>query len=159
MTEPLQWIEHEVELSKLNEFAHNPRNISKKAFERLVQSIKQDGYHARIITDSDFNIIAGHQRKKALLAAGWLPSASISVLTPSRPLTQDEFQRINIRTNLEFGDFDMDILANNFDMEFLKDAGMEFAINTDQSLDLEEAKLDDCETNKLCKKCPYRENE
>lgn len=159
MTEPLQWIEKELPISDLNEYANNPRTITKKAFERLVQSIKQDGYHDRIIIDIDCNIIAGHQRKKALLAAGWLPSDRIKVLSPTRALTQNEYKRVNIRTNLEFGDFDMDILANNFDMDFLKDIGMEFDIAADPELDLSEAKLDDCETQKLCKKCPYRENE
>jgi hypothetical protein len=155
----LEWLEREVEIGSLVDYKHNPRTISKKAFERLVQSIKQDGYHARIVIDDNYNILAGHQRKKALLSAGWLPTDKIKVLYPSRPLSQKEFARINIRDNLEFGDFDMDILANNFDMDFLKETGMEFAIDMPAPLDLDEAKLDDCATDKLCKKCPYRENE
>lgn len=153
----LEWLEKEVPLGILNEYAHNPRTITKKAFDRLVQSIKQDGYHARIVIDTSNNIIAGHSRKKALYANGWGETDCIKVLYPSRPLSDEEFKRVNIRDNLEFGDFDIDILANNFDVDFLKDIGMEMTFSTTPDLDLEPAMLDDYEGTKLCKKCPYSE--
>lgn len=153
----LEWLEKEVPLSALNEYAHNPRTITKKAFDRLVESIKQDGYHARIVVDTNDNIIAGHSRKKALQASGWSETDCVKVLYPTRSLTEEEFKRVNIRDNLDFGDFDLDILANNFDIDFLKDIGMEMTFSTAPDLDLEPAMLDDYEGEKLCKKCPYNE--
>lgn len=39
--------------------------------DTLAAHIKEDGYHQRIIVDSDYTIIGGHQRKKALYTAGY----------------------------------------------------------------------------------------
>ncbi len=152
----LEWNEADILLSNINDYEHNPRSITKKAFERLVESIKQDGYHGRILVDTHGIIIGGHSRKKALLAAGYKSSDWVKVLTPSRELTAEEFKRINIRDNLEFGDFDMDILSSHFDVGFLKDIGMDITFNDTPGLDLEKAELD-MNDEKLCKKCPYKE--
>ena len=51
----------------LKDYEQNPRRISKKDFEKLVESIKQDGYHQPMLIDFDNVIISGDKRKKALL--------------------------------------------------------------------------------------------
>ena len=66
----LNWTSKAIQISELKEYEHNPRRIGKKEFEKLVSSIKEDGYHQRIIVNQDNIIIGGHQRKKALLEAG-----------------------------------------------------------------------------------------
>jgi site-specific DNA-methyltransferase (adenine-specific) len=120
----LNWTSKTIQISELKEYEHNPRRIGKKEFEKLVSSIKQDGYHQRIIVNQDNIIIGGHQRKKALLEAGLKESDTVEVLIPDRKLTQKELDRINIRDNLSFGEYDFDILANRFDTETLVDFGM-----------------------------------
>ncbi len=123
----LFWLHKAIKLKDLRDYEHNPRPISKKDFERLVESLEQDGYHTRIIVDTYNNntIIGGHSRKKALLKAGYSPEDAVDILYPSRPLTPTEFKRLNIRDNLVFGAFDFDVLANHFNPVELIDWGLE----------------------------------
>lgn len=111
----MQWLEKEVQIKDLKDYKNNPRSISKEEFEKIVNSIKEDGYHQRIMVDLDGTIIGGHQRKKALKKAGFKDKDIIKVLMPERKLTEEEFKRLNIRDNGSFGDWDVDIIANNFD--------------------------------------------
>ena len=120
----LNWTSKTIQISELKEYEHNPRQISKDDFAKLVNSIKQDGYHQRIIVNQNNIIIGGHQRKKALLEAGLKESDTVEVLVPDRKLTQEELDRINVRDNLSFGEYDFDILADRFDAETLVDFGM-----------------------------------
>ncbi len=120
----LNWTSKTIQISELKEYEHNPRRIGQKEFEKLVSSIKEDGYHQRIIVNQDNVIIGGHQRKKALLEAGLKETDTVEVLIPDRKLTQKELDRINIRDNLSFGEYDFDILANRFNVETLVDFGL-----------------------------------
>ena len=123
-SERILWIETTVKLKELKDYDINPRRINTADFKRLVNDIKQDGYHRRISVSYDNVIIGGHSRKKALLAAGFREHDDIHVLKPNRLLSEEELKRLNIRDNLGFGDWDMDMLANNFDMDDLKEWGM-----------------------------------
>ena len=120
----INWQIKKVKISELKDYPHNPRKISKKDLDKLIEHIQQDGYHQRILVNQDYTIIGGHQRKKALLRAGMSAKAEIEVLTPDRLLSQEELDRLNIRDNLPFGEFDFDILANRFDTETLAGWGM-----------------------------------
>lgn len=110
-----------VKLSQLKPFERNPRLISKDAFEKLVKSLQQDGYHQRIIATPDMRIVGGHQRIRALKKIGL---KQIEVLVPTRDLTDEEFRRILIRDNLPFGEFDMDILGADYERDELIEIGM-----------------------------------
>lgn len=121
----LNWQSKIILISQLKEYKNNPRKISKKEFEKLVTSIKEDGYHQRIIVNQDNTIIGGHQRKKALLEAGLKDTDKIEVLVSERNLTEEELDRINIRDNLEFGEYDFDVLTERFDMDRLLSFGMD----------------------------------
>lgn len=120
----LNWSSKSIQISELKDYEHNPRKIDKKEFAKLVNSIKEDGYHQRIVVNSDYTIIGGHQRKKALLQAGMSEKDKIDVLIPERPLTPEELDRINIRDNLPFGDYDFDILSSRFEADTLINFGM-----------------------------------
>ncbi len=121
----INWISKTIKIKDLKEYPNNPRKITKKEFEKLVRSIKEDGYHQRIVVDSDNVIIGGHQRRKALITAGFKDSDTIEVLEPSRPLTKLEVDRVNIRDNLSFGSFDFDILSSRFELETLAEFGLD----------------------------------
>lgn len=120
----INWQTKSVPICQLQDYEHNPRRISKKEFEKLVRHLKEDGYHQRIIVNSDYTILGGHQRKKALLCAGFKESDEIEVLIPNRMLSPDELDRINIRDNLAFGEYDFDVLANRFEIDELLDIGI-----------------------------------
>ena len=121
----LKWQSKTVKISDLKEYEHNPRKITDKLLEKLATHIKEDGYHQRIIVDNDHTIIGGHQRKKALYMAGYDNDTEIEVLMPNRKLSAEEVDRLNIRDNLSFGDYDFDILTDRFDMEDLVSFGMD----------------------------------
>lgn len=120
----LSWETKQVKIAHLKEYPNNPRRISKNDYDLLVRSIKEDGYHKRLLVDKNLQIIGGHQRRKALLEAGLKKDDWIEVLVPNRELTQEEFDRINVRDNLDFGEFDFNILSSNFDADTLIDFGL-----------------------------------
>ena len=120
----LSWTSKTIPISELKEYEYNPRKISDTEFKKLVTSLKEDGYHQRIVVNADNTIIGGHQRKKALLEAGLKESDTVEVLIPERPLAQEELDRINIRDNLTFGEYDFDVLGDRFDIDTLVDFGM-----------------------------------
>jgi uncharacterized protein YbaR (Trm112 family) len=118
------WTETEIPLKDLKEYDRNPRRMKKDQFEKLVNSIREDGYHQRLIVNRDGTIIGGHQRKKALKEAGYKPNDKIPVLMPNEMLDKEEFKRINVRDNLPFGEFDFDMLTADFDVDELIGWGM-----------------------------------
>jgi len=73
-------------------------------------------------------IIGGHQRKHVLEASG---VKEIECWIPDRELSDKEVEELNIRLNKNTGSWDFDILANNFELEDLKEWGFE-----DRELDL-----------------------
>lgn len=121
---PIKWTETEIPLKALKDYDRNPRRMSKAQFQHLVKSLKEDGYHQRLVVNRDFTIIGGHQRKKALQEAGFKPTDKIPVLMPSEMLDKEEFKRINVRDNLPFGEFDFDMLTADFDIDELLEWGM-----------------------------------
>jgi DNA modification methylase len=120
----INWKHANVKIAELKEYEHNPRKIGNKELEKLTSHIKEDGYHQRIIVNNDYTIIGGHQRKKALLASGYTEDSMIDVLIADRLLSEKELDRINVRDNLPFGEYDFDILSSRFDLETLVDFGM-----------------------------------
>lgn len=127
---PIKWHTANIKLSQLKEYPDNPRKITKEMMDKLVAHIKEDGYHQRIIVDSDYTIIGGHQRKKALYMAGFNDDTEIEVLMPNKKLTPKEIDRLNIRDNLAFGEYDFEVLTQRFDMDELLSFGMDEDILT-----------------------------
>lgn len=121
MTAPKWQVQEDYPLHLLKAYEHNPRQISKAQFEKLRDSINQDGYHQPIIANTDGIIIGGHQRAEVMRRMG---ITKVRVMMPDRELIPEEFDRINIRDNLPYGEFDFNILGNRFDIETLADWGM-----------------------------------
>src|SRR6185437_14364357 len=151
-TNNIYWSEATIRIGDLQDFEHNPRRLSTKDFTRLVQSLKEDGYHQRLLVNQDNKIIGGHQRKRAFLQAGYTLDNEIPVLKPNRLLSEDEFKRINIRDNLPFGEWDMDTLANKFDTNELITWGMpaEWVFKTEEP----ETESEDTTQKAKDKSCP-----
>ncbi len=114
-------------VSELKELAGNPRIIKKEQFEKLKTSIKDnaDYFEARPIILSDRTgelvVIAGNQRLKASKALGLAEVPTVLL----EGLSEEREREIIIRDNVENGEWDMDILANEWDAEKLGEWGVD----------------------------------
>ena len=129
----MKQIENRVEyraLKDLHELEGNPRQIKKDQFERLKRSIKDnpDYFEARPLILSDRTgelvILAGNQRYKAAKAIGLneVPTVLLS------GLSEDREREIVIRDNVENGEWDYDILANEWENDDLQDWGVDVPV-------------------------------
>ena len=98
----------------------NPRKIKKADLEKLMGRIKQRGFHAVIVIDTDNTILSGNQRKVALLKLG---VSEVNVLAPSRKLSDEERKKIALESNINDGSWDYEKLKT-FKMDFLANVGL-----------------------------------
>lgn len=114
----------EVELKSLTETKHNPRQISKKDFDTLKKSLKEfpEMQEIReIVVDENMTILGGHQRVKAMMANGQ-KTATVKIV---EGLTDKQKREFIIKDNIQNGEWDMDILANEWDINDLNDWGLD----------------------------------
>ena len=124
-----------IQINKLKPATYNPRQISKKQYNDLKDSIVKFGVVDPIIINKDFTVIGGHQR---LQVCKELKYKDIDCVVLD--LTKEEERELNIRLNKSGGEFDLDMLANEFEIEELKDWGfkeIELGLNIDK-IDIEE---------------------
>jgi len=100
----------------------NPRKISKESMNVLKERIKERGFHAVIVIDTDNVVLSGNQRLKALQE---LKVEKVTTLVPDRKLTKDERKRIVIESNLNAGEWDFDILKSVFEVELINTIGFD----------------------------------
>lgn len=128
---------YEIELDKLKPTKKNPRQISKEDFEVLKKSLQEFPEMRRIrevIVDENLRILGGHMRVRALQALGekTVPVKQVFGLTEKK---KDEFV---IKDNIANGDWDLDIIANEWDAEELAEWGLEDVedlFDTDEIID------------------------
>lgn len=102
----------------------NPRFIKDDKFKKLVQSIKDFPQMLElrpIVVDSEMVVLGGNMRLKACQAAG-LKEVPIIVADQLTPEQQAEFI---IKDNVGFGEWDWDILANEWDAALMTDWGLD----------------------------------
>ena len=126
-----------MKLADLIPTENNPRQIKKDDFERLkksVQSFPQMLDIREIVVDENNRILGGHQRVKALLANGER-EVNVKVV---EGLSEEEKREFVIRDNIQNGEWDFDVLANEWDDLSLDDWGIELPI-----ADIEEEIVED----------------
>lgn len=116
-----------MKLSTIKINPDNPRIIKDDQFEKLKQSIREFPKMMElrpIIIDSNGIIIAGNMRYRALIDLGFkdIPDSWVK---KADDLTPEELERFIIVDNVAFGQFDWDLLANDWDTEKLSDWGLE----------------------------------
>ena len=123
-----------IEINSLNPAEYNPRQISNKQYEDLKASMEKFGCVDPIIIninpDRQNVVVGGHQRLRILreLGAEKVPTVSVN-------LSEEDERELNVRLNKSGGTFDMDILANEFDIVDLKEWGfkdIDFGLNIDK---------------------------
>lgn len=120
---------------KLND--KNPRKISKDKLEKLKQSIQdfEIMMAARpIVIDSNNIILGGNMRFTALKALGYkeIPDNWVYKMDD---LTDEQKKEFIIKDNVGFGEWDWELLANEWDSVELEEWGLDlqgFNINADE---------------------------
>lgn len=111
-------------LKELVPAGYNPRKLSKKAHSDLEASLVKFGLAEVPVLNADNTIMAGHQCVMILSSLYGLDH-EIDVRIPNRQLTEEEEREYNIRSNKNQGEWDWDIMANNFDVKDLLDWGFQ----------------------------------
>lgn len=109
-----------VEISKIKNNENNPRYIKDENFKKLVKSIKDfpEMLELRpIVVDNDMVVLGGNMRLKACIEAG-LKEVPIII---ADQLTEEQKKEFIIKDNVGFGEWDWDILANEWDIDLLED--------------------------------------
>lgn len=112
-----------VSIHTLRENPENPRSISGEKFEKLVNSIRQfpEMMEARpIVVDQHNVILGGNMRFKAAKEAG-LEEVDVYVASWDEAKNPEFI----IKDNVGFGEWDWDMLANEWDAVLLEDWGLD----------------------------------
>ncbi len=102
----------------------NPRMIKSSRFSKLVKSIKDfpEMLETRpIVVDENNMVLGGNMRLKACKQIGM---KEVPVVV-AKGWSNDQKSQFIIKDNNSFGDWDVDVLANQFEKEFLLQMGME----------------------------------
>tara|TARA_R110002167_G_scaffold4518_5_gene21124 strand:+ start:4462 stop:5196 length:735 start_codon:yes stop_codon:yes gene_type:complete len=102
----------------------NPRVIKENKFKKLVDSIKEFPEMLKlrpIVVNSEGGIIGGNMRYKACEELGFKDVWIIK----AENLTEKQIEQFIIKDNVGFGEWDWDILANDWDVKELEDWGLD----------------------------------
>jgi len=123
-----------VNLSEVTINPNNPRSIKDERFEKLVKSIQEFPEMLKlrpIVVDDNMVVLGGNMRlqacKKAKLKKVWIIKAS--------ELTEEQKKEFIIKDNIGFGEWDWEMLANEWETEKLEEWGLEipgFDVNADE---------------------------
>ena len=121
-----------VKISEVKLNPNNPRLIKDDKFKKLVQSIKDfpEMLNIRpIVVNKDMIILGGNMRYKACKEAG-LKEIPIIITD----LSEDKQREFLIKDNTSGGEWDWEVLTNEWDAEELSEWGLD--LNTFQSSDI-----------------------
>jgi ParB-like chromosome segregation protein Spo0J len=132
----------DIKFIKLN--PNNPRLIKDDKFKKLVQSIKDfpEMLDIRpIVVNEDMIVLGGNMRLKACKEVG---IKEVPIIIADN-LTEEQQREFLIKDNVSGGEWDWDMLANEWEVEQLEEWGLDVPINleTEEQEDLS----DDIETN------------
>jgi len=123
-----------VDKVKINSIKTNPKNprlIKDDKFKKLVNSIKEFPQMLElrpIVVDENNIILGGNMRHKACIEAG-LKEVYIVQAKDLTELQKDEFI---VKDNVGFGEWDWDILANEWDTDKLTDWGLSLPLDIEE---------------------------
>jgi len=117
-------MKQKVNIASVKENTDNPRFIKDSKFKKLVKSIKAfpEMLEKRpIVVDEDMVVLGGNMRLKACKSAGlfevWIDIAE--------GWTEKQKKEFIVKDNVGFGEWDWDILANEWNTEQLADWGLD----------------------------------
>lgn len=157
---PIIWSNIEIEIKELKAYEKNPRRLTSKQRLDLTESLKKFDLVEVPVINKDKTIIAGHQRVSVLKEMHG-DEHKIYVRFPNRQLTEEELEEYLIRSNKNIGDWDWDLLRENFNKEDLiewgfdeEDFTQEVALLPKPQENMEESSEE--EEVIICPKCGYK---
>jgi DNA modification methylase len=127
-----------VKINSIKTNPKNPRLIKDDKFKKLVKSIQEFPQMLElrpIVVDENNIILGGNMRYKACVEAGL---KEIYILK-AEDLTQQQKDEFIVKDNVGFGEWDWDILANEWDTDKLQDWGLDLPLDVSvQELEAEE---------------------
>lgn len=126
-------------MSEIKPYKNNPRN-NLPAVDAVAESIKQNGYRARIIVDENHVIIAGHTRYLALKKLGYT-DVEVQMETDMSEEQKKKYRLLDNKTN-EYAEWDFEKLKK--EVENLDFGGFDFGFDM-SSLDRLKYQAEDAE--------------
>ena len=140
-----------VNIKLVKENKNNPRYVVDSKFKKLVKSIKEfpEMLEKRpIIVDEKMIVLGGNMRLKACQSAGLFEV----YIHKAIGWTEKQKQEFIIKDNVGFGDWDWDILANEWDVKQLNDWGLNLPEFNPIELEVDEPENND-NKNEKCPEC------
>jgi len=125
-----------VKIGKVKPNKDNPRVIKEDKFKKLVNSIKEFPEMLKlrpIVVNKDMIVLGGNMRLKACAEAGL---KEVYILK-AEGLTEEQEREFIIKDNVGFGEWDWDILANEWDALEMESFGLDvwqFPVEIDYTL-------------------------
>ena len=125
-----------VDIRQIRPNPDNPRVIKDGKFQKLVKSITELPQMLElrpVVVNRDMIVLGGNMRLKACEAAGL---TEVPVIFAEN-LTPEQEREFIIKDNSSFGEWDWDLLANEWDVDQLQEWGMDigvFDLSTDEFL-------------------------
>jgi len=113
-----------ISIQKVRENIDNPRFIKDYKFKKLVNSLKSfpEMLEKRpIVVDENYMVLGGNMRLKACRDAG-LEKVWVDV---AKDWTEEQKKEFIVKDNLSYGEWDWEILANEYDVMKLDQYGMD----------------------------------
>ena len=129
-----------VDKVKINAIKTNPKNprlIKDDKFKKLVKSIQEFPQMLElrpIVVDENNIILGGNMRYKACIEAG----LKEVFIVQAKDLTEQQKDEFIVKDNVGFGEWDWDILANEWDTDKLTDWGLDLPIFKDDENELKD---------------------
>ena len=131
-----------VKISEIKTNPKNPRLIKDDKFRKLVKSIQEFPQMLElrpIVVDENNIVLGGNMRLKACIEVG----LKEVYIVKAEDLTEQQKDEFIVKDNVGFGEWDWDILANEWDTEKLQDWGLDLPL--DLSVEELEAEEDNYE--------------
>lgn len=116
----MKWHLEKRKIKDLKNNPKNPRQLSKHDAQHLKKSIESFGQCEPVVINTDNTIIGGHQRVKVMKGSG---HKEVDVYVPDEALTTEQCDELNIRLNRNHGEWDFDVLANEWEIPDLLEWG------------------------------------
>ena len=124
-----------VKISDIKTNPKNPRLIKDDKFRKLVKSIQEFPQMLElrpIVVDENNIVLGGNMRLKACLEVG----LKEVYIVKAEDLTEQQKDEFIVKDNVGFGEWDWDILANEWDTDKLQDWGLDLPIYFNDSDEL-----------------------
>lgn len=125
MKKPKIKIEY-VSIKEVKSNPNNPRVIRDDKFANLVKSIEEDSWMSEarpIVVDENMVAQGGNQRFRAYQHLGWKEVPVMKI--DSQVADEKAMRRFVIKDNVHSGEYDWEVLANEYDPAFLKEMGVD----------------------------------